>query len=79
MASRAPMNRTPEWQAMLRRSLIRIGTFAGSIGLYALALFLLLALLSYKVSDQALNTAARRFCWCRSSSYSRGAYGPTPT
>ena len=58
MASRAPMNRTPEWQAMLRRSLIRIGTFAGSIGLYALALFLLLALLSYKVSDQALNTAA---------------------
>ncbi|WP_264612246.1 DNA translocase FtsK [Sphingobium sp. B11D3B] len=58
MASRAPMNRTPEWQAMLRRSLIRIGTFAGSVGLYALALFLLLALLSYKVSDQALNTAA---------------------
>jgi len=52
------MNRSPEWQAMLRRSLIRIGTFVGSVGLYALALFLFLALLSYKVSDQALNTAA---------------------
>ncbi|MBN8831978.1 MAG: DNA translocase FtsK 4TM domain-containing protein [Sphingomonadales bacterium] len=58
MASRAPANRTPEWQAMLRRSLIRIGTFAGAVGLYALALFLFLALLSYKVSDGALNTAA---------------------
>ncbi len=58
MASRAPMNRTPEWQAMLRRSLIRISTFLGAVGLYVLALFLFLALLSYKVSDQALNTAA---------------------
>jgi S-DNA-T family DNA segregation ATPase FtsK/SpoIIIE len=58
MASRTSANRAPEWQAMLRRSLIRIGTFAGSVGLYALALFLSLALLSYKVSDQALNTAA---------------------
>jgi len=58
MASRATVNRTPEWQAMLRRSLIRIGTLAGSVGLYMLALFLFLALLSYKVSDGALNTAA---------------------
>ncbi len=58
MASRASVNRTPEWQAMLRRSLVRIGTFSGSIGLYALALFLFLALLSYKVSDGSLNTAA---------------------
>ena len=58
MASRAPANRTPEWHAMLRRSPIRIGTFAGAVGLYALALFLFLALLSYKVSDGALNTAA---------------------
>jgi len=58
MAGRATVNRTPEWQAMLRRSLIRIGTFAGAVGLYALALFLLLAMLSYKASDGALNTAA---------------------
>jgi S-DNA-T family DNA segregation ATPase FtsK/SpoIIIE len=58
MASRGTVNRTPEWQAMLRRSLIRIGTFTGAVGLYALALFLFLALLSYKVSDAALNTAA---------------------
>jgi len=57
MASRASVNRSPEWQAMLRRSLIRIGTLMGSIGLYLLALFLLLALLSYKVGDAALNTA----------------------
>ncbi len=58
MASRATVNRTPEWQAMLRRGLIRIGTLAGAVALYALALFLFLALLSYKVSDGALNTAA---------------------
>ena len=58
MASRASVNRSPEWQAMLRRSLIRIGTLLGSAGLYLLALFLLLALLSYKVADGALNTAA---------------------
>jgi len=43
---------------MLRRSLVRIGTLLGSVGLYLLALFLLLALLSYKVADGALNTAA---------------------
>ncbi|HZV18474.1 MAG TPA: DNA translocase FtsK 4TM domain-containing protein [Sphingobium sp.] len=58
MAGRATVNRTPEWQAMLRRSLIRIGTLTGAVGLYALALFLLLAMLSYKASDGALNTAA---------------------
>ncbi|MBB5984188.1 FtsK/SpoIIIE family DNA translocase [Sphingobium lignivorans] len=58
MASRASGPRTPEWQAMLRRSLVRIGTFLGAVGLYALALFLFLALLSYKVGDTALNTAA---------------------
>jgi len=58
MAGRAPVNRTPEWQAMLRRSLIRIGTLTGAVGLYALALFLLLAMLGYKASDGSLNTAA---------------------
>lgn len=58
MAGRATAHRTPEWQAMLRRSLIRIGTLTGAVGLYALALFLLLAMLGYKASDGALNTAA---------------------
>ena len=58
MAGRAPVNRTPEWQAMLRRSLIRIGTLTGAVALYALALFLLLAMLGYKASDGAINTAA---------------------
>jgi len=58
MASRASAKRTPEWQLMLRRSLLRLATIMGSVGLYALAAFLTLALLSYKVSDPSLNTVA---------------------
>ena len=43
---------------MVRRSLLRLATIAGSIGLYLLIGFLILALVSYKVSDPALNTVA---------------------
>ncbi|WP_443970074.1 DNA translocase FtsK 4TM domain-containing protein [Sphingobium sp. CR28] len=63
MASRAPANRTPgsrtpEWRAMLRRSLTRIAALLGAVGLYALAIFLFLALLTYRPSDPAMNTVA---------------------
>ncbi len=43
---------------MLRRSLLRLVTLAGAVALYAFALFLVLALLSYHVADPALNTVA---------------------
>ena len=57
MASRSA-RRTPEWQGVLRRSLLRLATLAGSVALYALTAFLIVALASYKVSDPALNTVA---------------------
>jgi S-DNA-T family DNA segregation ATPase FtsK/SpoIIIE len=43
---------------MLRRSLLRLATLIGSALLYALTLFLTLALLSYDASDPSLNTVA---------------------
>jgi DNA segregation ATPase FtsK/SpoIIIE, S-DNA-T family len=58
MASRAAGARIPEWQIMLRRSLVRLATLGGSLALYGFALFLTLALLSYHVADSALNTVA---------------------
>ncbi|MBO9576044.1 MAG: DNA translocase FtsK 4TM domain-containing protein [Sphingobium sp.] len=58
MASRSAGRRTPEWQAMLRRSLLRLATIAGSIALFALIPFVVLSLLSYHVADPALNTVA---------------------
>ncbi len=59
MASRSA-KRTPEWQDVLRRSLLRLATLVGSVGLYMLAAFLTIALLSYHVADPALNTVAGR-------------------
>ncbi len=58
MASRSAARPAPEWQTMLRRSLLRLATFIGALVLYALAFFLTLALLSYHVADPALNTVA---------------------
>lgn len=46
---------------MLKRSLIRSGAMIGSVSLYLLSLFLLLALLSYHPSDPSLNTVAGGF------------------
>lgn len=43
---------------MLRRSLTRIAALLGAVGLYALAIFLFLALLTYRPSDPAMNTVA---------------------
>ncbi|HEY1124220.1 MAG TPA: DNA translocase FtsK 4TM domain-containing protein [Sphingobium sp.] len=57
MASRSA-RRTPEWQDVLRRSLLRLAALTGSVMLYLFAAFLTLALISYKVADPALNTVA---------------------
>ncbi|MBO9576749.1 MAG: DNA translocase FtsK 4TM domain-containing protein [Sphingobium sp.] len=57
MASRSA-RRTPEWQGVLRRSLLRLATLIGSVALYIFAAFLTLALISYKAADPALNTVA---------------------
>ncbi len=57
MASRSA-RRTPEWQGVLRRSLLRLATLTGSVALHIFAAFLTLALISYKAADPALNTVA---------------------
>src|SRR3546814_16164943 len=58
MAGRASAKRTPEWQEMLKRSLLRSGELIGSILLFLTALFLTLALLSYHPTDPSMNTVA---------------------
>jgi S-DNA-T family DNA segregation ATPase FtsK/SpoIIIE len=58
MATRAPAKRTPEWRAMLKQSLLRSGALLGAVALVALALFLTLALLSYRSTDPSFNTVA---------------------
>src|SRR3546814_11020617 len=58
MAGRASAKRTPEWQEMLKRSLLRSGELIGSILLFLTALFLTLALLSYQPTDPSMNTVA---------------------
>jgi DNA segregation ATPase FtsK/SpoIIIE, S-DNA-T family len=59
MASRAgPAKNSPQWRAMLRRSLLRLAALTGAILLVALVVALALALLSYEPSDPSLNTAA---------------------
>src|SRR3546814_11523849 len=60
MAGRASAKRTPEWQEMLKRSLLRSGELIGSILLFLTALFLTLALLSYQPPDPSMNTVAGR-------------------
>lgn len=58
MASRAGSSRTPEWRIMLKRSVLRLATLIGAGVLCALAVFALLALLSYHPSDRSMNTVA---------------------
>src|SRR3546814_15964173 len=58
MAGRASAKRTPEWQEMLKRSLLRSGELIGSILLFLTALFLTLVLLSYQPTDPSMNTVA---------------------
>ena len=49
---------TPDWKATLRRSLVRAAELAGSLLLFALMLFLGLALASYTQTDPSASTAA---------------------
>ncbi|MET0371599.1 MAG: DNA translocase FtsK 4TM domain-containing protein [Sphingobium sp.] len=58
MAVSRNVKRTPEWRAMLKRSLIRSGALIGAIALMLGTLFLALALLSYTPSDPSMNTVA---------------------
>ncbi|HEX7781734.1 MAG TPA: DNA translocase FtsK 4TM domain-containing protein [Sphingobium sp.] len=58
MAASRATKRAPEWREMLKRSLIRSGALIGSLALFALAVFLTLALLSYAPSDPSMNTVA---------------------
>src|SRR3546814_2102275 len=58
MAGRASAKRTPEWQEMLKRSLLRSGELIGYILLFLTALFITMALLSYQPTDPSMNTVA---------------------
>jgi DNA segregation ATPase FtsK/SpoIIIE, S-DNA-T family len=48
----------PDWRAVLRRSLRRAGELGGAALLFAAALFLALALVSYRQTDPSFSTAA---------------------
>ena len=58
MASRAPAKRDADWRIMLKRSLMRAAELVGAILLGGLAVFVLLALLSYHGSDPSMNTVS---------------------
>lgn len=58
MAVTRQVKRTPEWRAMMKRSLIRSGALIGAIALVVGTLFVALALLSYTPSDPSMNTVA---------------------
>jgi len=59
MASRAPSGRgSPEWRAMMKRSLLRSGALLLAIALFGLSVFIAVALLSYHPSDASMNTVA---------------------
>ncbi|PZU57146.1 MAG: cell division protein FtsK [Sphingobium sp.] len=58
MAASRATKRPPDWRDMLKRSLIRSGALIGALALFALTVFLALALLSYAPSDPSMNTVA---------------------
>ncbi len=59
MASRAMTRQNPaDWRAAFRRSLARAGQLAGATLLFAVMLFLALALVSYHQTDPSFSTAA---------------------
>ncbi len=58
MASRAKSNETPIWREAVKRGAVRSGALAGSIVLVIASLLVTLALVSYRPSDPAMNTAA---------------------
>ena len=58
MAVSRTQKQRPEWQEMLKRSLIRSGALIGAIALFVLGLFLTAALLTYHRSDPSFSTVA---------------------
>jgi len=59
MATQARKAATPvDWRAALRRSIARVGQMTGAVLLFAAALFLALALVSYHQTDPSWSTAA---------------------
>jgi DNA segregation ATPase FtsK/SpoIIIE, S-DNA-T family len=58
MASRAKMTQMPVWRDAVKRGAVRSGALVGSVALIIAALLVALALVSYRPSDPAMNTAA---------------------
>ena len=58
MATRVADEEGPGWREGMARGFARSGGLAGAIALATLAFLLALALVSYRPSDAALNTAA---------------------
>ena len=58
MATRAKISPMPVWRDAVKRGAVRSGTLAGALGLVVVALLLAFALISYRPSDPAMNTAA---------------------
>ena len=58
MASRAKVVRMPVWRDAVKRGAVRSGALVGSVALIIASLLFALALVSYRPSDPAMNTAA---------------------
>ena len=58
MASRARVSKMPVWRDAVKRGAVRSGALVGAIAIAVATLFILLALISYRPSDPAMNTAA---------------------
>jgi DNA segregation ATPase FtsK/SpoIIIE, S-DNA-T family len=58
MATRIAEDGTPGWREAIARGVARSGAVAGAVALAGVTILLLLALVSYRPSDAALNTAA---------------------
>ena len=58
MASRAKVIQMPVWRDAVKRGAVRSGAMAGSVSLIIASLLVTLALVSYRPSDPAMNTAA---------------------
>ena len=58
MASRAKVVQMPVWRDAVKRGAVRSGALVGSVALIIAALLFAVALVSYRPSDPAMNTAA---------------------
>jgi S-DNA-T family DNA segregation ATPase FtsK/SpoIIIE len=58
MASRAATRNAPDWRDLMRQSLLRSGSLILSLTLFAVAVFVTVALVTYQQTDPSFNTAA---------------------